>query len=61
MRDLAQMIADKTGTGIDFISNPRNEAAENELEVKNEKFGNLGVDFRSLDATLFEEVRRGES
>ena len=57
MRDLAQMIADKTGTGIDFISNPRNEAAENDLEVRNEKFGNLGVDFKSLDATLLEEVR----
>lgn len=50
------MIADKTGTGIDFISNPRNEAAENELEVKNDKFGNLGVDFKSLDGTLLEEV-----
>lgn len=57
VRDLAQMIADKTGTGIDYITNPRNEAAENELDVKNEKFGNLGVDFTSLDATLFEEVR----
>lgn len=56
MRDLAQMIADKTGSTIDFISNPRNEAAENELEVKNDKFGNLGVDFKSLDATLLEEV-----
>lgn len=57
VRDLAQMIADKTGTGIDFISNPRNEAAENDLEVKNDKFGNLGVDFKSLDGTLLEEVR----
>ena len=56
MRDLAQMIADKTGTGIDYISNPRNEAAENELEVRNDKFGNLGVDFKSLDANLLEEV-----
>ena len=56
VRDLAQMIADKTGTGIDFISNPRNEAAENELEVRNDKFGNLGVDFKSLDANLLEEV-----
>ncbi|CAN0028386.1 unnamed protein product [Scytosiphon promiscuus] len=57
VRDLAEMIAEKTGTKIDFISNPRNEAAENELEVKNEKFGNLGVDFKSLDGTLLEEVR----
>lgn len=58
MRDLAEMISDKTGGKIDFISNPRNEAAENELEVNNEKFGNLGVDFKSLDATLLEEVRQ---
>lgn len=57
MRDLAQMIADKTGCGINFLSNPRNEAAENELEVKNDKFGNLGVDFKSLDGALLEEVR----
>lgn len=56
MRDLAHMIADKTGCGINFMSNPRNEASENELEVKNEKFGNLGVDFKSLDKTLLEEV-----
>ncbi|CAN0337175.1 unnamed protein product, partial [Hapterophycus canaliculatus] len=57
VRDLAEMIAEKTGSKIDYISNPRNEAAENELDVKNEKFGNLGVDFKSLDATLLEEVR----
>lgn len=56
VRDLAQMIADKTGCGINFMSNPRNEAAENELEVKNDKFGNLGVDFKSLDESLLEEV-----
>jgi hypothetical protein len=37
-------------------SNPRNEAAENELDVKNDKFGNLGVDFKSLDANLLDEV-----
>ncbi|CAM9696743.1 unnamed protein product [Discosporangium mesarthrocarpum] len=57
VRDLAQLIADKTGCGIDYISNPRNEAAENELDVKNEKFGNLGVDFNSLDESLLEEAR----
>jgi hypothetical protein len=41
---------------IKFNSNPRNEAAENELDVRNDKFGNLGVDFRSLDDNLFDEV-----
>ncbi|CAM9807271.1 unnamed protein product, partial [Choristocarpus tenellus] len=57
VRDLAQMISDKTGVGINYMSNPRNEAAENELDVKNDKFGNLGVNFKSLDGTLLEEVR----
>jgi len=57
IRNLAKMIDDKTGTGIDFISNPRNEAAENELDVRNDKFGNLGVDFKSLDENLLEEVQ----
>lgn len=56
VRDLAKMIDAKTRTGIDYISNPRNEAAENELEVRNDKFGNLGVDFKSLDENLFDEV-----
>ncbi|CAM9539893.1 unnamed protein product [Choristocarpus tenellus] len=31
VRDLAQIISDKTGAGINNMSNPRNEAAENEL------------------------------
>lgn len=33
VRDLAQMIADKTGAPLSYVNNPRNEAAENELEV----------------------------
>eukprot|EP00611_Tribonema_gayanum_P013133 TRINITY_DN2392_c0_g1_i1.p1 TRINITY_DN2392_c0_g1~~TRINITY_DN2392_c0_g1_i1.p1 ORF type:complete len:494 (+),score=140.03 TRINITY_DN2392_c0_g1_i1:105-1484(+) len=57
VRDLAQLIDSKTGTGIDYISNPRNEAAENELDVRNDKFGNLGVDFKSLDENLLDEVQ----
>ncbi len=56
MRDLAQMIASKTGSAIDFVSNPRNEASENELNVDNDKFGNLGINFKSLDVSLIEEV-----
>ncbi|CAM9574038.1 unnamed protein product [Chrysoparadoxa australica] len=57
VRDLAQMISDKTGVALNFLENPRNEAAENELIVDNRKFGNLGVDFRSLDDALLEEVQ----
>ncbi len=56
VKNLAEMVASKTGASIDFVSNPRNEAAENELKVDNDKFGNLGVNFKSLDASLMEEV-----
>ncbi len=56
VRNLAQMVASKTGASIDFVCNPRNEAAENELKVDNDKFGNLGINFKSLDASLIEEV-----
>ncbi len=56
VRNLAQLVASKTGAAIDFVCNPRNEAAENELKVDNDKFGNLGVNFKSLDASLIEEV-----
>jgi hypothetical protein len=56
------LAADKSNDLLYFLkcccvcSNPRNEAAENELDVRNDKFGNLGVDFRSLDDNLFDEV-----
>jgi UDP-sulfoquinovose synthase len=56
VRDLAEMIAAKTGAAVSFINNPRNEAAENELEVSNKKFRLLGLDPVTLDERLFEEV-----
>jgi UDP-sulfoquinovose synthase len=56
VRDLAEMIAKKTGVAINFLNNPRNEAAENELEVINKKFKTLGVDPKTLDEGLFDEV-----
>ena len=37
-------------------NNPRNEAAENELEVSNKKFRLLGLEPTTLDEKLFEEV-----
>jgi UDP-sulfoquinovose synthase len=33
VRDLAEMVAKKAGAKISYVNNPRNEAAENELEV----------------------------
>ncbi len=56
VKDLAQVVSSKTGSTIDFVSNPRNEASENELKVDNDKFGNLGINFKSLDTSLIEEV-----
>jgi len=57
VRDLAEMIAKKTGAKLSYVNNPRNEAAENELEVSNQKFRLLGLDPITLDERLFEEVR----
>ena len=56
VRDLAQMIAERTGAKIDYLTNPRNEADENELHVKNDRFLALGLDPITLDAGLMEEV-----
>ena len=56
VRDIAKMVADMTGVEANFIPNPRQEAAENELDVSNEKFRNLGLDPITLDTGLFEEV-----
>lgn len=56
VRDIAQLVADMTGVQVNFIPNPRQEAAENELDVSNKKFCNLGLDPITLDEGLFEEV-----
>jgi len=56
VRDLAEMISAKTGAPVSYVNNPRNEAAENDLEVSNKKFRLLGLDPITLDERLFEEV-----
>ena len=56
VRDLAQMIADKTGAEIANVPNPRDEAAENDLDVENQRLLGLGLDPITLEAGLFEEV-----
>ena len=56
VRDVAEMVAELTGVEANFIPNPRQEAAENELNVANKKFCSLGLDPISLDAGLFDEV-----
>ena len=56
VRDLAEIIAEKTGASIEYLPNPRNEAAENDLYVKNDRFIALGLEPITLDAGLMSEV-----
>lgn len=57
VRDLAQKVADIAGVSVDFLENPRNEAAENDLHVVNDRFLGLGLNPILLDDLLMEEVR----
>jgi UDP-sulfoquinovose synthase len=54
--DLAQMIAEMTGGEIAYLENPRNEAVENELFVKNQRFIDLGLEPTTLSQGLLKEV-----
>ncbi|MAW79895.1 MAG: NAD-dependent dehydratase [Parvularcula sp.] len=56
VRDLAKMIADKTGASIEYVNNPRKEDAENELNVENQRLLGLGLDPITLEEGLLEEV-----
>ncbi|WDI32351.1 NAD-dependent epimerase/dehydratase family protein [Hyphococcus flavus] len=56
VRDLAKLIADKTGATIEYVNNPRKEDAENELNVENQRLLGLGLDPITLEAGLLEEV-----
>jgi UDP-sulfoquinovose synthase len=57
VRDLAQKVSNLTGASVDFVDNPRNEAAENDLLVANDRFLGLGLRPITLDDRLLEEVR----
>ncbi|MEP0391100.1 MAG: NAD-dependent epimerase/dehydratase family protein [Erythrobacter sp.] len=48
--DLAKLVASRTGAEIEFVPNPRAEAAENELVVSNATFRGLGLDPILLDS-----------
>jgi len=56
VRDLAKMVSELTGVTINSLHNPRNEAAENGLEVENAKFLALGLHPTKLDQGLLAEV-----
>jgi UDP-sulfoquinovose synthase len=54
--DLAKMIGDMTGGEIAYLPNPRREAEENDLAVRNDQFLALGLQPTTLAAGLLEEI-----
>ena len=58
VRDVAEIVARLSGAEINRVANPRQEDAENELDVANDKFKLLGLDPILLDSAegLFKEV-----
>ena len=56
VRDLAEMVSRMTGAEIAYLPNPRKEAAENDLVVKNEQFLALGLGPTTLEEGLLGEV-----
>ena len=56
VRDLAEMVSELTGAHVAYLPNPRKEAAENDLSVKNEQFLALGLNPTTLAAGLLAEL-----
>ena len=56
VRDLAKLVSSLTGAEIDYVDNPRKEAAENELFVANDHLLQLGLDPITLKDDLLTEV-----
>lgn len=56
VRDLAELVAQLTGSEVAYVPNPRKESAENELFVKNDLFLDLGLNPTTLSDGLLLEV-----
>ncbi|UHQ55859.1 NAD-dependent epimerase/dehydratase family protein [Microbulbifer sp. YPW16] len=56
VRDLARLVAELSGVEINYMSNPRNEAAENDLFVANDCFLEMGLEPILLSEGLLSEV-----
>ncbi|HWK15504.1 MAG TPA: NAD-dependent epimerase/dehydratase family protein [Rhizobiaceae bacterium] len=56
VRDLAELVASLTGGEVAYLPNPRKEAAENDLVVRNEQFLSLGLSPTTLEKGLLSEV-----
>lgn len=56
VRDLAELVSKLSGVGVEFVTNPRREADENDLRVANEQFLSLGLNPITLDEGLLDEL-----
>jgi UDP-sulfoquinovose synthase len=56
VRDLAEKVAGIAGAEVKYLPNPRKEAPENDLIVKNDQFLALGLDPTTLAEGLLTEV-----
>ena len=52
--DLAKLVAETTDAEVAYLPNPRREAEENELIVRNDQFLALGLQPTTLSAGLLE-------
>jgi UDP-sulfoquinovose synthase len=57
VRDLAKIIANITDAEIAYVPNPRKEADENELHVKNDRFIGYGLEPITLHDGLLVEIK----
>ena len=57
VRELAHMVKDLTGSEVQLMDNPRNEADENELHVENRSLIGLGLEPITLAKGLMAEIR----
>ena len=57
VRDLAELVSRITGAEVTYLPNPRNEAAENDLNVTHDRFLELGLSPTTLSEGLVEETR----
>jgi UDP-sulfoquinovose synthase len=56
IRDLAEIVSKMSGAQIAWLPNPRKEAPENDLIVRNEKFLGLGLEPTTLGEGLLSEI-----
>lgn len=56
VRDLAELVAKLADAKVAYLPNPRKEAAENDLIVRNDQFLALGLEPTTLAEGLLEEV-----